>query len=371
MPIRTVLPAIAFIAMLAILGVWGLVTAQGFVRPAEVAVRTGGLASAFEKHYESRFPIKRFGVNLWAAFDYRVLGEGRPGVVLGREGWLFTDEEFKLAETHAAQLTTNLALIQQVKTVLAQRSIQLMVVVVPAKARVYSEFLDRTVPPAAHRVLYAQVMGLLAMGRITTTDLLLRLTAAKQQQATYLRTDTHWTPWGAENAAAAIATGLQAQGLSTDPGAAKFKTLLLDTQVFEGDLLSFLPLAPTFKNMAPAPDSLPAVRTEALEVAEGAVTDDALFGSSTAPRIALVGTSYSANARWNFIGALRNALQEDVSSYAQEGHGPFVPMATFLAENTAADSKPVVVIWELPERSLLVDGGKELPAALLALPQGQ
>ena len=367
MPIRTVLPAIAFIIMLTVLGVWGLVTAQGFLRPADVVVRTGGLATAFEKHYESRFPIKRFGVNLWAAFDYRVLGEGRPGVVLGREGWLFTDEEFKLTETHSAQLAANIALIQRVRLVLEQESIKLIVAIVPAKARVYSEYLDHGVPPAAHRDLHAQLMTQLSSKGIAVADLLPSLTAAKQNQPSYLRTDTHWTPWGAENAAITIASAIRAQGLSAGSSVAKFKSLTLDTQAFEGDLLSFLPLAPSFKNMAPAPDRLQNHRTEAIEVVGSEMSEDALFGSSAVPRIALVGTSYSANERWNFIGALQSALQEDVASYAQEGKGPFLPMASFLKQGLDDDRKPAVVIWELPERALLVDGGQQLDIELLAL----
>ena len=37
--------------------------------------------------------------------------------------------------------------------------------------------------------------------------------------------------------------------------------------------------------------------------------------------VGLVGTSYSANPNWNFVGALKEALHSDVVNYAEDGHG--------------------------------------------------
>jgi alginate O-acetyltransferase complex protein AlgJ len=44
-------------------------------------------------------PIKRLGTNLWAALDFKLFNEGRPGVVLGRDQWLYSDEEFNPSST--------------------------------------------------------------------------------------------------------------------------------------------------------------------------------------------------------------------------------------------------------------------------------
>ena len=347
------MPALVFLGAVAVLSVWGLVTARGFVLETPQPWWKGEWARRFETHYESRFPIKRFGVNLWAAFDYKVLGEGRPGVVLGRDGWLFTAEEFQLDEQHAEQLTRNLVLVARTQDALKQQGIELMVLIVPAKARVYAEKLATQKPPAAHRVLHAQLLADLNLAGVMTSDALPTLLAAKEQRPSYLRTDTHWSPWGAERAAAVVAASLLLHGLVPPSTEARYESVALDRLRYEGDLLSFLPLAPAFATLLPAADELQRVRTETVATEAAPSSEDSLFGSSAAPRIALVGTSYSANSHWNFAGALREALQEDLVNYAREGLGPFKPMAEFLKAERAAPTKPRWVIWEIPERAML------------------
>ncbi len=73
------------------------------------------------------------------------------------------------------------------------------------------------------------------------------------------------------------------------------------------------------------------------------------------PQVALIGTSYSANPAWNFVGALQAALGEELASYATEGIGPFVPMVQFLLGADIERAPPRLVIWELPERALIVN----------------
>lgn len=362
--LSTTVPALVFLGAVAVLAVWGLVTASGFVAVSPLLWREGEWARSFETHYEARFPIKRFGVNLWAAFDYRVLGEGRPGVVLGRDGWLFTAEEFRLTESHAVQLQRNLAVISSVQRRLKLQGTQLLVVVVPAKARVYAEQLGTKPPPAAHRVLHPQLLAAFKLAGVMGSDVLPALVAAKPQRLSYLRTDTHWSPWGAEQAALAVAASLQRLGLPPPDQPAHYESVALDTLPYAGDLLGFLPLAPAFADWLPAADELQRVRTEAVATTASFSSEHALFGSSRAPRIALVGTSYSANLHWNFAGALREALQEDLVNYAREGQGPFKPMAEFLTAEQSTPSVPRWVIWEIPERAMLQAQGDELDKAL-------
>lgn len=75
--------------------------------------------------------------------------------------------------------------------------------------------------------------------------------------------------------------------------------------------------------------------------------DDALFADNEVP-VALVGTSYSANPNWNFVGALKEALRSDVVSYAEDGHGPVLPMLSYLKSDAFKNSPPQVLIWEFP-----------------------
>jgi len=78
-----------------------------------------------------------------------------------------------------------------------------------------------------------------------------------------------------------------------------------------------------------------------------------LLGDAETPEVALVGTSYSAQPRWNFHGALQEALQQDVGNYAKEGLGPFAPMFEYLKSADFAQAPPRLVVWEIPERYLV------------------
>ena len=68
-----------------------------------------------------------------------------------------------------------------------------------------------------------------------------------------------------------------------------------------------------------------------------------LFGTQTIP-VTLVGTSYSADERWNFTGALQTALGADVLNLATEGRGPLPPMRELPPTTTLAAFSACTVI---------------------------
>ncbi|MGA4816040.1 alginate O-acetyltransferase AlgX-related protein [Pseudomonas aeruginosa] len=86
----------------------------GLLRRGRYATAQRQAGARLEAHYDKEFPIKRLGTNLWAALDYTLFHEGRPGVVIGKDGWLFTDEEFKPAPS-GQQLEDNWALVRGVR----------------------------------------------------------------------------------------------------------------------------------------------------------------------------------------------------------------------------------------------------------------
>ena len=99
--------------------------------------------------------------------------------------------------------------------------------------------------------------------------------------------------------------------------------------------------------------TMPAEELEQRSTEPSAEAADDLFGDST-PQLALVGTSYSANAKWNFLGALRQSLGSDLYNYAENGHGPLVPMLRLLAKGEAETAGLRLVLWEVPERYLMM-----------------
>ena len=339
-----------FLAILLVLGLWSLRSFIGFSTSKETTVLNGHWTKAVETHYDEEFPIKRLGTNLWAALDYKVFNEGRPGVILGKDQWLYTDEEFDAVANSEQNEADNLAIIQGVRDTLKKQGTQLVLAIVPAKTRLYPEHIGEHTPARLHSDLYQRFHEQVAQAGIVAPDLLTPLQQAKQRGQVFLRTDTHWTPMGAEVVAQQLGQTIARQApLNAEPQ--HFVTADQGTSDYKGDLTNFLPLDPLFSHLLPKPDALQKRSTEAVDAAtEG---DDALFADHDIA-VGLVGTSYSANPNWNFLGALKQALHSDVVNYAEDGHGPVLPMLKYLQTDAFKNNPPPVVIWEFPERYLPV-----------------
>ncbi|MBX8622236.1 alginate O-acetyltransferase [Pseudomonas glycinae] len=340
-----------FLVTLLVLGLWSVRSFFGFSTNADATVLNGRWTKAVETHYDDEFPIKRLGTNLWAALDFKLFNEGRPGVVLGRDQWLYSDEEFNPIVNEELNLQGNYALVEGVRQTLKEKGVKLVMAIVPAKARLYPEHLGEVKPASIHANLYQDFHARVAADKILAPDLLGPLQKAKQNgQQVFLRTDTHWTPEGAEIAANTLARTISDKfPLSGEPQ--NFVTTPAEKVTHKGDLRLFLPLDPLFENLMPAKESLQKRNTVAVEQPAG---DDALFANSEVP-VALIGTSYSANPNWNFVGALKQALHSDVVNYAEDGHGPILPMLSYLKSDDFKNSPPQVLIWEFPERYLPVN----------------
>jgi len=338
-----------FLGLLLGLGLWSTRSFLEFSPPPGSSVLDGKWAKALETHYDKEFPIKRLGTNLWALLDYRLFGEGRPGVMLGKDQWLYSDEEFKPVANGQQHMQDNWALIRGVRDSLAQKNVQLVLAIIPAKTRIYPEFIGASQPVAMQRNLYQEFQIGARQAGILAPDLLAPLEQAKRDGAVFLRTDTHWTPLGAEIVAQQLSQAIKHKApLASEPQA--YITEASKIEEHKGDLISFLPLDPLFEELLPAPDRVQTRTTR--PAAEGnADSGDGLFAEQLVP-VALVGTSYSANQRWNFAGALRQALGSDLVNYAEEGRGPLLPMLKYLQTDELKNSPPQLVIWEFPERYL-------------------
>lgn len=355
------LHALLFMAAVLAIAVAAAVKSRHYEPKVDQAVLDGRMAHDFETQYDHDFPARNFGISLWAAIDYVLFHEAGSGVVVGRDGWLYTDEEFRVDDQSASRVARNLATIAEVDDRLAASGVKLVVAIVPAKARVYPEHLGRRTPPSLHQALYVEAGQALTHDGIAHAGLLTPLRDGKTQGASFLRTDTHWTVRGAQLAAQAIATVVRRQLPAADAAKA-FTTTRSAPQVHRGDLLNFLPLAPYFSWLLPPAETIVPAHTQSAGAGD-------LLGAGVAPRIALVGTSYSANPNWNFVGALQQALGEDVASYARDGLGPFAPMQDYLAGSDFKDAPPQLVIWEIPERYLAVAAQAARHPSASAAPQ--
>lgn len=337
------LPGVFLLVILVAGAAASLLTPATYRWPREGSFLQGEQAARYEEAFNEALPFRDAAVAIWGVLEYALFREGREGVVVGRGGWLFTDEEFAFYDEGAAETARKLAYIGEVRDALAERNVALVVALVPDKARVYREFVGRALPSYTQGRYEDFRQGLLARN-IATPNLLGALTSAKAQGQTYLRTDTHWTPVGAEVAAAALAEALRRADVPGLFGSA-YTTEITGTEPYRGDLFNFLPLGALQGRLGPGGEELEGRQT----TSEG--DGGGLFGAQTIP-VTLVGTSYSADERWNFTGALQAALGADVLNLATEGRGPLPPMREYLESPELQDAPPSVVVWEIPERYL-------------------
>lgn len=324
-----------------------LVLAVGFisasVNPSLLNSTAGNLvagewSSTYQTAFNETLPLLPPARAFWNALDLVLFGQA-PAGVLSSSGWLFTDEEYSLAADPAAVLQARLQELSAVKTELDHHGVQLLVAVVPAKAAVLTEYAPPLPPAAVSR--YAQALAGLNQAGIPAVD----LRPALASEAAWLRTDTHWSPAGADAAAQLISAA--ARGLQPGLGnSVRYESTSLPPERFEGDLYRLLALGPFSGLVGPQPDTItPLLVQQAAGNGSGLLAD-------RPPELVLVGTSYSAASEWNLADRLRLLLAADVLDLATSGRGHLAPMREYLESGALAASPPRLVVWEVPERYL-------------------
>lgn len=330
---------LAFVLVSGMAGIMYSIEAGGRPSSANDLAR-GAWSAAFERSFNAVIPVYAPSRDLWGQAEYALFREGRGGVVAGTDGWLFSAEEFSCPADARDNFARNLTFISGTKAAMDEAGVRLVVALIPAKARVHESRLGRLVLPECRRALYETARTELSARGIVAADPLSSMMQA--QENVFLRTDTHWTPRGAHIAAQSIAAAIDVELPSR-----AFSSKETGIQEHEGDLLRYVP-GTTGRFIDP--DRLALIETAAaVEPAEAS----ALFDSNT-PEAALVGTSYSANELWNFAGFLKQELQADVLNMADAGLGPFTVMDRYLSGPEWGTAPPRLVIWEIPERYLIM-----------------
>lgn len=302
--------------------------------------RQGELVRKLERHVDEKFILREPSIALWADASFLLFHAGRPGVLVGEQEWLFTREEYYFDSRSEQRLTRNLEQVVHTVCMLEALGKQVLLVPVPAKRRLYAQWSERSVSKDMD-ALYQRITSSLSDARIPWLDTLPLMQHAAAQTDVFMRTDTHWSPRGAEVVAEGVASTLAI------PPRHQYQTRKVAVEPWEGDLLRYLP---TSQGIGPQrQESLPRYETAALDQAQDAA---ALLGDDMPP-VALVGTSYSAMDEWHFPGFLKQQLGEDVLVYALEAEGPFAAMREFINGPAARDERVKYVLWEVPERALI------------------
>jgi len=344
--------AIAFCALLMVALIMSLCHLKAVVSsletPALVDLTRGKWAPQFESAFREAMPVNTPSRNFWGRAEYALFHQGRKGVVVGSNGWLFTDEEFSCPAQYKKNLAENLAYITNTQKTLAQKNVQLAVVLVPAKARVFPEYLGDAAVPSCRQKLYGDIRAFLTQNNIPATDLLPVMQASATRSTLYMKTDTHWSPLGAQLAAQQAANLVHISFKDLTLPVSTYSSQAGAVKTIDGDLTNYMP------GVTVSSETIP---TYASGVAVASTDTQANLLGDDAPPITLVGTSYSANPNWNFEGFLKEAFKSDILNMADQGLGPFVVMDKYLANDAWKTAPPKLVIWEMPERYFLMPHG--------------
>lgn len=305
--------------------------------PIKENIMDGRAAQKYEEEFDQNLAHRKSSISFWNNATYQLFKEGKKGVLIGEDGWLFTDEEFSASDYFDQNKETILSVFQK----FSEKNIKLLVVVLPSKARIYQDKLGKYQFPSYWENQYQEFLNFLTKNKIAAIDLKDVFEKNKEQNI-YLKTDTHWTPLGARLAALKAGYMVQSRWPYLSWENKSFHSLKGEVVEHEGDLLRYTV-------QGEDKDSFYTWKTE-----EKNPANDNLFGDIELP-VTLVGTSYSANKLWNFEGFLKESLAADILNVADEGLGPFEVMDNYLDRDPYKKTPPKLVIWEIPERYLAVN----------------
>lgn len=306
--------------------------------------RKGKTTTTLERQLDQKIPLRNNLIGIANGVRYTVTGGSVDQVRGGRNGWLFLTEEIRYDSDGPVQMRSRMDLLASTRLALQSQGVELLVAIVPDKARIYADQLHGPGYPTSSQTRYSDAIVQLTTRGIPSVDLMQPMLNARRTQDVYYRTDTHWNQAGAALAASSVADAVRK--LTPNMNSAQFVTQqdAQETPRF-GDLIRLMGLdaMPTF--MRPEADQEATARTTLVKSAAGS----GLLGDVYMP-VVLVGTSYSL--RGNFHGYLQQRLGAPVLNTAMDGGGFLQAMGEYLKNVAFLQSKPKVLIWELPERFL-------------------
>ncbi|MCO7514945.1 alginate O-acetyltransferase [Pseudomonas guariconensis] len=301
----------------------------------------GKLLRKFEQVYDKRFFLRDPSVQLWADAQFHLFGEGTKGVVLGKDGWLYTNQEYRVPNDLEANVATQLEQIAKVEKQLAEHGKHLVLLPLPMKLDIYAEHAEHAFDPRVTS-LYDRFVGELQARQLDVVPLRGAFLGNLAGPGLFLKSDTHWSPQGARLSAYELAR--QRPQLRGDQ---LYRSHKAGEKNVKGDLMNYL----QFDHARLAPQFGPS-RIDLYETLKADQDADDLFAEQD-QSLLLVGTSYSKIDDWNFVGFLKEALNRDLLSIAVEARGPFEAMNQFLASDQLANPQIDTVVWEFPLRTLL------------------
>lgn len=302
----------------------------------------------------ARSPLPTVAATAERGATWLALGDLGPRVRRGCASWLFLADEITPQAQGQANAARRARQVNETAERLRARGITLLVVVVPDKTRIQRDALCGLPRPASleprvrHWTASLHEAGLVALD---LTDAL-----ARAGRDMYLRTDTHWSEAGANQAAKAVARALSAlpQGRAGFTPVQRTEQHLRSPTPHAGDLIRLAGIDRLPARWQPEPDRVATSVFTPITQTSAASADD-LFGDAQLPSVALVGSSYAGAS--NFLPWLAHHLHTPVANFAKDGGGFAGAITAYLASPAYRDTPPKVLVWEIPERDLQAPPG--------------
>jgi alginate O-acetyltransferase complex protein AlgJ len=309
------------------------------------AMQKSGFASTstqLKTQFNESLPWRKKFIEASSAARYATMRSSEDQVRVGQDDWLYITQELRTQPDQATNWKARADAVIALEHGFKQRGIQLVVAVVPAKARIHPEHLPSGVRFEQQQNVYKEFTNKLEQAGIIVSSLDKPLLAANSSELFY-RTDTHWNQAGAKLAAQELARTIHSLKLELPRTEYRTKTVGPE-QSRPGDLLNLMGLSDVTDTWRPAADHESALETKSI-----AAANQGLLGAPVS-QVVLVGSSYSL--RGNFKGFLQEALSSSVTNAAREGSGFAGSMTDFLENPSWKNQPPKIIVWEFAERFL-------------------
>jgi alginate O-acetyltransferase complex protein AlgJ len=309
------------------------------------AMQKNGFAitpTLLKTQFNESLPWRKRFIEASSAARYATLCASEDQVRVGQDGWLYITQELRTQPDQTANWKARADAVIALERGFKQRGIQLVIAVVPAKARIHPEHLPSGVRFEQQQHVYKEFLTRLEQAGVIVSSLEKPLLAANSSELFY-RTDTHWNQAGAKLAAQELARTIRLLRLELPRTEYRTKTVGPE-QSRPGDLLNLMGLSDVTDTWRP-----PADHEAPLETKSIAAANQGLLGAPVS-QVMLVGSSYSL--RGNFKGFLQEALSSSVTNAAREGSGFAGSMTDFLENPSWKNQPPKVIVWEFAERFL-------------------
>ncbi|WP_424810362.1 alginate O-acetyltransferase AlgX-related protein [Roseococcus sp. YIM B11640] len=268
-------------------------------------------------------------------------------VDIGTEGWLFPAWD-RINRLDVEAMRRAVQGIIEAVTIIRGGRMDVVLLVIPSKKRLMRRFLPGAQVAADIDRRYTMILqeGRRAQAVVPDLDTLFRETMGRDpRRVVFFKTDTHWTPVGAEVAAVETARLMREQlGM---PASQKPGVRLGDLRpmtLAQGDLLTYVPAAQRA--------NFGREESWVRQVLPAQGGGGGLLESDDAD-VAVVGTS-NMQPRFAFTEVLSNQLSRPVNlQWRTNNYGPYYVLLEYLRSEGFRRQRPRAIVWNLLEIDMI------------------